>query len=479
MNHPWRALPLLCSVLLLLPPPTATAQSGEWLEGDWSQRVELTVDPSLLPTGSSFDGMTLLLHLDGDSLQAVFSEARPDGADLVVTGEDGTSVLPHELIAYDATTMSGQLWFRTDALSESRNTFYLYYANPDTVIQSDPRMAWDENDLVVYHFEEDPTQGVLADSGRGANDAITTADFANWSADDLVDGKSGKGWFFDGIDNYAVVENLSAADSSFTISTWVAESFDTVRGSLAFQAVSGYWNTSFQRSPQVPYADVETANGYMTFEPLVEDEDMRHFAWVLDGVEDTITLYVDGVEQAVRVDYRADPSIPVYTGERIDGRVGIAGPAWYNQLDLSNAVVDEYRIFEGARDAEWIALEHRNQADPHSFFLYDVQTEQTQTSVGSSPGFANGFGRVQVWPNPFRGRADIGVETSGELVPVGVYDAAGRLVRTLRPSSLQDGLMRAQWNGRDEGGSLVAKGVYFIRAMDPRASEGTKVLFVR
>ena len=50
-----------------------------------------------------------------------------------------------------------------------------------------------------------------------------------------------------------------------------------------------------------------------------------------------------------------------------------------------------------------------------------------------------------------------------EPVEVSVFDAAGRLVRTLEPTLLPPGVTEIVWDGRDEGGHSVSAGVYFLR----------------
>jgi flagellar hook assembly protein FlgD len=43
-----------------------------------------------------------------------------------------------------------------------------------------------------------------------------------------------------------------------------------------------------------------------------------------------------------------------------------------------------------------------------------------------------------------------------------IYDAAGRLVRTIRDGSYTAGAYSAIWDARDGRGALVGAGVYFL-----------------
>jgi hypothetical protein len=74
---------------------------------------------------------------------------------------------------------------------------------------------------------------------------------------------------------------------------------------------------------------------------------------------------------------------------------------------------------------------------------------------------------VAVYPNPFRNNVqlrysilDTGYSMEKQIF---IYDAAGRVVRSLDPvSSIQNQESVVVWDGRDAAGNAVAPGVYFI-----------------
>ncbi len=72
-------------------------------------------------------------------------------------------------------------------------------------------------------------------------------------------------------------------------------------------------------------------------------------------------------------------------------------------------------------------------------------------------------------PNPFNPRTTIRFELPGpSAVDLKVYDAAGRLVRSLIDGvELAAGRHETAWNGQDDAGRLVAAGVYFCRLETP------------
>lgn len=477
MNDSHRAPLLKIGLLVLAMGLMASAASAEWLDDGWNQRLRLAVRHQRLSPTETFSDVTLLLQLNS-SLDSVFAAAKPDGSDLVITKADGVTPLPLELVSYDALGEEAELWFRADSLSVEHDTFFLYFDNADTSIVNGPQSAWSDAHVAVYHFEDDPTQGVLTDSGPNGHNAVTGAT-GTWSASDRAEGAVGNGWHLDGTSHWIYADNVTAADSSFTITAWMADSFDTAPGSLAFQSESGFWNASFQRSPDVQEVDMETFNGFMTWGPVANASQLHQYTWIFDAEADTARFFLDGVEREPRLVYLSFPPKPVYTGEAIDGRIGIAGPVFFNGLDLTSGLVDEYRVVEGVLSSDCVTMLYENQSNPGAFFEYLIQENNVVTGIGDSSAGTASFGRIAAWPSPFQARAEITAENVGADTRIGVYDVAGRLVRTLRAESVDGSTVRMSWNGRDQQGMRVGAGVYYVRAMDERATQGTKLLYVR
>ena len=83
-----------------------------------------------------------------------------------------------------------------------------------------------------------------------------------------------------------------------------------------------------------------------------------------------------------------------------------------------------------------------------------VNVTSTATGVETTPPVT----AFRISPNPIRGSARIESPGGGRI---NVYDLRGRRVRTILES--HTGSVRAEWNGTDDRGRLLASGVYFIR----------------
>ena len=84
--------------------------------------------------------------------------------------------------------------------------------------------------------------------------------------------------------------------------------------------------------------------------------------------------------------------------------------------------------------------------------------------VGVEPGAANEFALSAPFPNPSHAGLALAFDLAAEGdVSAAVYDASGRRVRTLLESGARPaGRNTLAWDGRDDGGSPLASGIYWI-----------------
>ena len=94
-------------------------------------------------------------------------------------------------------------------------------------------------------------------------------------------------------------------------------------------------------------------------------------------------------------------------------------------------------------------------------------------------------GALELWgaaPNPFAGLTHITFGVPADLpaaaggVRLDVYDVSGRLVRRLIEGGRRTGLHTITWDGRDDGGAVVAPGVYVSRLADSRSARTLKMV---
>lgn len=93
-----------------------------------------------------------------------------------------------------------------------------------------------------------------------------------------------------------------------------------------------------------------------------------------------------------------------------------------------------------------------------------------------APSFVLGIPR----PTPTSGRADVNLELPKSAeVTAAVFDARGRLVRTLEGGTMSAGMHVLHWDGRLDGGGDAASGVYWIRVAAGSVTKRVKLVVAK
>ena len=87
-------------------------------------------------------------------------------------------------------------------------------------------------------------------------------------------------------------------------------------------------------------------------------------------------------------------------------------------------------------------------------------------------------------PNPFTATTAIAYAINageGADVQIGVYNVAGRQVRSLVSGFQAAGRYQVSWDGRSDDGTAVTHGVYFLRAFvgGQRIDAVSRILYLR
>ena len=64
-------------------------------------------------------------------------------------------------------------------------------------------------------------------------------------------------------------------------------------------------------------------------------------------------------------------------------------------------------------------------------------------------------------------------------VALKIYDASGRIVKTLVNNQVERGIYNLTWNGKDENNRAVAEGIYFYTLETPNQKFTRKMVFTR
>jgi hypothetical protein len=123
---------------------------------------------------------------------------------------------------------------------------------------------------------------------------------------------------------------------------------------------------------------------------------------------------------------------------------------------------------------------------PGTFYIDMVQAQVTEIPGDADRGDGPPAGDraqtrlLQSMPNPAGPLATIAYQLAQPgPVSLQVFDAAGRLLRTLEDGAREAGLHRVHWNGMDAAGNALPSGVYLYRLQTPDREESRKLLLAR
>lgn len=167
--------------------------------------------------------------------------------------------------------------------------------------------------------------------------------------------------------------------------------------------------------------------------------------------------------------------------------------------ELSQCTADPAFIVSrsGDRDPTWRKITPSLARDALSFSFSDASVEPGGTyayrvEIGGPEGSRLLFetGRIAVpapalalhqnHPNPFNPTTTIRFDLPVRCrVVLRIYDAAGRLIKTLLEGERPPGSYRAEWNGTSSRGAPVSSGVYFCRLVAGKDSRTSKMVLLR
>jgi flagellar hook assembly protein FlgD len=84
-------------------------------------------------------------------------------------------------------------------------------------------------------------------------------------------------------------------------------------------------------------------------------------------------------------------------------------------------------------------------------------------------------------PNPFNPITTIAfdVPAGGQEVSLRIYDASGRLTRTLIDGYEPSGTRTVSWDGKNDDGQPMASGIYYCHIVTPTSSDRKMMMLLK
>lgn len=359
---------------------TTPPAPSDYLAG-YDKRLPLTIAGTTL-----FGDVTNFpVYLDlSDLPSSFFNDVQSDGDDIRITTDDGQTEVPYELVSINTGGQTGELHFKAPSLLTSTTSlFYVYYGSStapgyavgDTYGRNN---VWTNNYLAVYHLEE-----VAAGSGNA--NLYTDATGQGGDGDDNVDatGKLGKLGLGQELNN-AYTDNIELPHTILHGRTDVTASFWYRTNTNDYMSVlSGARNNTSDGANEylLWFQDYNDIQFFSHGEPRVNfdiasinDNSWRYYVSVRDDTNNQTRLYINASEdnQSPALDSMSTLSIAsggLFVGVDQDS----VGGGFDQALD---GELDELRLSNGVRSADWISNVYLNQNSPTGFYtIGSVETE--------------------------------------------------------------------------------------------------------
>jgi hypothetical protein len=372
---------LCVSLAILVAAPALAADDF----AKWRHFVPIRFDTSATGAEISGDVKNFPVAVALDATNFDFSQAKPDGADVRFSSTENSGPLAHSIEHWDAAAKSGLVWVKVPEIkgNSAEQFIVMHWSNPEAANASDSAKVFSTDDgfVGVWHLNESATN----DDG-GYKDA--TANAAHGTGVNLQPGVTGKGPLGNALKlehartQWVKVDSdkrkLFDLTNKITFSIWVKANSFANKEAEGRKGLPGYetmfakgdnsWRLqkfgikSWHKPPRelieicvekAPRADLCT----------VGKTDMALDTWYhFVGVQDHphTRLYVNGV-----LDVEQPFDVEWVSG---DHPVGIGNQSQFPQQGRSwDGTLDEARVLNTPKDANWIKLDYESQREGQKF----------------------------------------------------------------------------------------------------------------
>jgi hypothetical protein len=334
----------------------------------------ITIDADEVAGTNNLTDFPVLIDLTDNDLRTVANGGNVEnlnGWDMVFTD---TNLVPldHDLERYDPVTGDLTAWVKIPVLPHDQDyVVYMMYGNPDVFSDPSTPCTWTDFDA-VWHLHDDFLDATANDedgTNNGSTDNTTSQ---------IADGQS-----FDGND-FIGLSSFPNKTTDFTITGWIRTTDNTEQGQRIFcddESNSGGYALSlgdggngrirfYSRNMNTVILDGATN--------AISNNTWYYVAGVVDQGNQDRFIYIDGIQDAADLTdggtWGADAGEASIGGETNGGETG-------NRFEGS---LDEIRIANIVRSADWLRTEYNNQSNPSGF--YTVGSEDVLSATTTQDG---------------------------------------------------------------------------------------------
>jgi uncharacterized repeat protein (TIGR03803 family) len=338
------------------------AQAGWYGTSGWGYRTKITIDHTKVPNTNQTDFPILIKKTDVNWKNIANSGhvGQADGGDILFTSSNGTTKLNHEIEKYTVDTGEVIAWVKIPILTTATDTdIYMYYGNASVADQWNISGVWDSSYKGVWHL---PSATTILDSSSNTNNGT------NNGMTDTSSGKIGGAVATSSSSISVTGTNFPSGAQPVTISGW----FNPATLSSGYGTIFEIGEATVLDKEIVFYNHGTTFGAGSTGAAIEKASALAIGNWyygtaTYNGTQQR--AYLNGTELTGSPTSR---TYNIQTNRRLIGND--------NYSDYFNGSIDEIRVSNVARSADWIKTEYNNQDSPSTFYSTSSE-ESSATSV--------------------------------------------------------------------------------------------------
>jgi hypothetical protein len=366
-----------------------TTFNSTWYSSAWGYRKPIVIDRRKINTATGtttpLANFPVLVSITDTDLK---NYASTTGADILFTSSDGKTKLNHEIESYNSAT--GQLiaWVSVPSLTNTSDTvLYLYFGNATATSQQNATATWDSSYKGVWHLPNGSSLSVTDSTGLN-----TTTNHSAGATPGKVDGAAS----FNGSTQYVDLGSSLVSTGNLTVDFWVnATDPTTWKVFTYFKSASSddYMLIGISTIGKLAAIGKTYSLDNREVTAGTMPSGLTHIAvtkGVLNGAGLITAVYVNGTSVAITAE---DPSIGAGTAANILGGSWNPGSL---AIPLAGSM-DEVRVSNIQRSADWIKTEYLNQSAPQTFYAKGALQTQNHTAQQSNEQIANRSWYNKAW----------------------------------------------------------------------------------
>lgn len=342
---------------------TVNVAEGNNALAGYEFRKAITIDNTKVCGSTPHNNFPILINVTDSDLRTLANGGKvlnANGYDIVFTDSDGNTLLDHQIEKYTASSGLFVAWVKIPSLPHNSNkVIYMYFGKTGVTTNPSNNNVWDSGYKAVWHFNNS-INDYSGNSNNGTNSGST-----NNNSGKIAEARS-----FNGSNQFITVANSSSLNitgNAITMSAWVKvpqnaqDAPFVVKGTTMNeeQYMMGIQNGSNRFLNR----RITTSGGHFRYDAnTLPNDTWAYVVTVYDGAKASNPRLFTYINGSLVASENANGTINSNSGQlHIGKRLG-------SDNRYLQGSIDELRLSNIVRSADWICTEYNNQNSPSTFY---------------------------------------------------------------------------------------------------------------